>query len=443
MMDSILFTNLLFARLQMAFTLGAHIILACLGVGLPALMLAAEGAWLRTGDKEWRELARRWSRGFGLLFAVGAVSGTAISFELGLLWPGFIGRFGGVIGPAFTLEGFPFFFEAIFLGLYVYGWDRLGRIRHWLSGLPVALSGLASAFFVVTANAWMNSPSGFELAGTEVVRTDPWAAIFNAATPTQTTHMIVTAYMVTGFCVAAVYAWFRWRGARTSIIRKALYLGLGMGCLMAPLQVVVGDWSAKSVARRQPVKLAAMEGQFQTQKGAPLRVGGLPLQSQKRVAGAVEIPKGLSFLAYGDLNAEVKGLNDFPPDLLPPVAVVHLAFQAMVGAGFFLLGLAVVFALGLWRYPRFLRHPFFLLAVLASGPLSVLALEAGWTVTEVGRQPWIVYNLMRTSQAVTLAPNLGWLLAVSVVFYAVLATGTILGLVHLSRRSIKEGGYGA
>jgi cytochrome d ubiquinol oxidase subunit I len=203
-MEGILLDNLLFARLQMAFTLGVHIILACFGVGMPVLMLAAEGMHLRTGNKEWADLARRWSRAFGLLFAVGAVSGTAISFELGLLWPGFTGRFGGVMGPAFTLEGFPFFFEAIFLGLYVYGWERLGKTAHWLTGIPIALSGLASAFFVVTVNAWMNAPAGFEMIQGKVASTDPVAAIFNAATGVQALHMIVTAYMVTGFGVAAV-----------------------------------------------------------------------------------------------------------------------------------------------------------------------------------------------------------------------------------------------
>jgi cytochrome d ubiquinol oxidase subunit I len=251
--------------------------------------------------------------------------------------------------------------------------------------------------------------------------------------------MIVTAYMVTGFGVAAVYAWFRLKGDRSEANRRALWLALVLGCIFAPLQVVVGDFAAKSVARRQPVKLAAMESQFETQKGAPLRIGGFPLPEQKRVLGALEIPKGLSFLAYGDFDAEVRGLNDFPADQKPPVAVVHTAFQIMVGAGFFLLALAAVFAAGVWKIPKIPEHRFFLMAVLASGPLAVLALETGWTVTEVGRQPWIVYQILRTAEAVTREP-VAPLFAASLVFYFILSAGTVLGLAYLSGRKIKEGG---
>ena len=244
----------------MAFTLGFHIVFASLGVGLPVVMLAAEWKYLRTGDAGWRALARRWSKAFAVLFAVGAVSGTVLSFEMGLLWPEFMGTFGSVIGMPFTLEAFAFFLEAIFVGVYLYAWDRLPPRQHFLSGIPVAISGAASAWFVVTANAWMNQPTGFRLVDGNVADADPWAAMFNPATWAQTTHMLVAAYMVTGFVVAAVYAGARLRGDRTEYTSRALALGLTLGAVFAPIQIGVGDWASRMVADTQPVKFAAMEG---------------------------------------------------------------------------------------------------------------------------------------------------------------------------------------
>ncbi|MCZ6602299.1 MAG: cytochrome ubiquinol oxidase subunit I, partial [Planctomycetota bacterium] len=282
--------NLLFARIQMAVTLGAHISVACLGVGMPALLLFAEGRYLRTGDPIWKALARRWAKAFAVLFAVGAVSGTVLSFELGLLWPEFMGRFGGVIGLPFTLEAFAFFIEAIFLGIYLYGWDRLSPRVHWLSGFPIAISGVLSAWFVVTANAWMNAPQGFVLEDGVVVDADPFAAMMNPATWAQTIHMIVAAYMVTGFVIASVYAYHRLRGRDHSYNRRAMALGLALAAGMTPLQAVVGHAAAKMVARTQPVKLAAMEGQFRTEARAPLRVGGWPDEDSGNTPLAIEIP---------------------------------------------------------------------------------------------------------------------------------------------------------
>ncbi|GIW95159.1 MAG: cytochrome ubiquinol oxidase subunit I [Pirellulaceae bacterium] len=427
------FTDLLAARLQMAFTLGAHIILACLGVGMPLLLLYAEGRFLRTGDELWRILAQRWAKAFAVLFAVGAVSGTVLSFELGLLWPNFMGTFGAVIGLPFTLEGFAFFLEAIFVGIYVYGWDRLSPRVHWLTGFPIALSGLASAWFVVTANAWMNCPRGFTLQDGVVVDADPIAAMLNPATGAQTTHMILAAYMVTGFVVAAYYAWERLRGRDDRYQRRAMALGLALAVLCTPAQIAVGDWAARVVAATQPVKLAAMEGQFPTEAGAPLRIGGWPDQQARRTRYAIEIPGMLSWLAYGDVNAVVRGLNEFPPEDTPPVAVVHWAFQIMVGIGLLLLALSGWVVGALFRNKRLPSSRSFLWAVVASGPLAICAMQAGWVVTEVGRQPWIVQGVMRTAEAVTEVPGIRWMFAASLAIYALLGIGVVVVLRLLAR----------
>jgi cytochrome d ubiquinol oxidase subunit I len=427
---------LLPARLQMAFTLGFHIIFACLGVGLPVLMLFAEWRFLRGGGEEWRTLARRWSKAFFALFAVGAVSGTVLSFELGLLWPEFMGRFGSVIGLPFALEAFAFFLEAIFIAIYLYGWDRLKPWAHWWSGVPVVIAGAASALFVVAANAWMNAPRGFKLdeAG-KVMEVDPLAAMLNPATAPQAVHMLVAAYMVAGFLTATCYAaalLFPKLGGSDARARahnrKGLALGLGLGCLCAPVQIVIGDWAAQMVAQTQPVKLAAMEGQFETERGAPLRIGGLPNMDAARTPWAIEIPGALSWLAYRDAQAEVRGLNDFPEEDLPPVAIVHIAFQLMVGAGFALLGLALWTAWLAWKKRDFAENRWFLWAALASGPLAVLALEAGWTVTEVGRQPWIIQGVMRTRDAVTTAPGAWGVFGTVMAVYAILFVGTAAAL---------------
>ncbi len=432
--------NLMAARLQMAFTLGFHIVVACFGVGMPVLMLFAEWRFLRTADSGWRMLAKRWSKAFAVLFAVGAVSGTVLSFELGLLWPEFMAVFGSVIGLPFTLEGFAFFLEAIFAGIYLYGWERLGPRAHLWSGVPVAIAGLASAFLVVTANAWMNAPTGFELASRKVVSASPWRAMFNPAALPQATHMVIAAYIVSGFTIASVYAGSRLRKGESTYRRRAMALGLGLAASFSPLQILAGDWSAQVVAKTQPVKLAAMEGQFRTQPAAPLRLGGWPDERARATRYALEIPGALSLLAYGDRAAVVRGLDEFSPEDTPPVAVVHVAFQVMVAIG------SALFFLSVWAGVRALRlrdlppSRLFLLAVLASGPLAVVSLEAGWVVTEVGRQPWIVQGVMKTSEAVAQARGIPWLLAVTLGIYAILAAGTIAVLRLLAREGAQEAG---
>ena len=427
---------LILARLQMAFTLGFHIILACFGVGLPLLMLIAEYRYLKTKDIVWKTIAKRWSKIFAVLFAVGAVSGTVLSFEMGLLWPQFMGTFGGVIGLPFTLEGFAFFIEGIFVGIYLYGWNRLSPKAHWLAGFPVVVAGVVSAWFVVTANAWMNAPAGFQMLNGVVVDVDPIAAMLNPATPTQTLHMILAAYMVAAFCMASVYAAAWLKGKRDAYHTRALSLALWMGIICTPLQIVVGDWAAKAVAKNQPIKLAAMEGQFDTTTHAPLRLGGLPDEAAGVTRYAIEIPGMLSWLLHEDAMAPVKGLNDFPKEHWPPVAIVHLAFQAMVALGTFLL------VIGLWWLFAPKNFLFYFLLSF-SGVASIVAMETGWIVTEVGRQPWIAYGLMKTADAVTDSPGIVWVFAATLLIYAILFFGSFFVLRLLAGKPFPEENHGS
>lgn len=430
--------DLFAARMQMALSLGWHIIVACFGVGFPLLLLIAEWRALRTGDPIFGELARRWARALAVLFAVGAVSGTILSFELGILWPEFMGTFGPVIGLPFTIEGIAFFLEAIFIGIYLYGGDRLSPKARLAMLVPVALAGAASAFIVVTANAWMNQPAGFDLARyaeTGVVADiDPWAAIWNPATPVQTVHMLIAAYMVTGFAIASVYAVQLLRGRTDAYHRRAFTLSFALGALFALPQIAVGDWAAQFVADNQPIKFAAMEATFETQRGAPLHIGGIPVDEEVR--WSIEVPGMLSFLAQHDLDAEVQGLREFPRDEWPPVPVVHVAFQIMVAMGTFMALLALWFAFTLVRKKRAPTGRTFLALAALAGPAAVLALEAGWVVTEVGRQPWIVYRLMRVSEAVSHAPNLRVGLYFLIGVYALLTAATLYVLRRLAERPL-------
>ncbi|RCW46305.1 cytochrome bd-I ubiquinol oxidase subunit 1 apoprotein [Halopolyspora algeriensis] len=423
--------DLLAARTQMALSLGWHIIIACFGVGMPAITLLAEWRGNRTGEVAYQLLARRWARAMGVLFAVGAVSGTILSFEMGLLWPGLMGTFGQVIGLPFALEGIAFFIEAIFLGLYLYAWDRMPPRLHMLTGIPIVIAGVASAFFVVTANAWMNQPTGFELEQGRVVAVEPWAAMFNPATPPQTVHMILAAFMVAGFGMASVYAFAMLRGRRDRYHRLGFLIPFTVAAAITPVQIGVGDWAAHFVASNQPVKLAAMEGVFATERQVPLHIGGVAIDGIMRYA--LEIPYGLSLLAHWDPNARILGLEEVPPSQWPPVNITHWAFQIMVAIGLALLVLGV-WMLWVWRRRRAIPESrWFLRAAVLAGPAAAVALEAGWTTTEVGRQPWTVYGILRTAEAVNPAPGLvyGFLLVAAV--YLVLTVATVYVLRRLAR----------
>ncbi len=402
--------DLLAARSQMAMSLAFHIIFAAIGIAMPLLMVIAEWKWLRTKDEVYLTLAKRWAKGTAILFAVGAVSGTVLSFELGLLWPAFMGYAGAIIGMPFSLEGFAFFTEAIFLGIYLYGWNRVPPRAHLFAGAMVAVSGALSGIFVVIANAWMNTPTGFRLVDGKPVDIDPVSAMMNPAALAQTLHMTLAAYAATGFVVAGIHAFMLRRDPRNQFHKSALGIALTVGGVAAILQPLSGDILAKMVAQNLPVKLAAMEGQFATEKGAPIRIGGIPDESAGVTRYAIQIPFGLSILAYDDPNATVKGLNDFPANQRPPVAIVHISFQIMVACGMAMMGIAVLAAWRWWRARKkseaWLDSKWFLRALILAAPLGFMAIEAGWVVTEVGRQPWIIYGVMRTAEAVTPVPRL-------------------------------------
>lgn len=399
-------TDLLAARTQMALSLGFHIIFAVIGIGMPALMVLAERKWLKTGDPVWLDLAKRWSKGTAILFAVGAVSGTVLSFELGLLWPKFMEYAGPIIGMPFSLEGFAFFTEAIFLGIYLYGWTKLSPKAHWWAGVAVMVSGTVSGIFVVFANAWMNAPAGFEIVNGLPTNIDPIAAMLNPASFHQTLHMTIAAFATTGIAVAGIHAWMLRKNPHDVFHRSALHVALLVAIPASLLQPLSGDISAKFVAKYQPAKLAAMEGQFETERGAPLRIGGVPNEATRETKYSLEIPKALSFLAFSDFNAEVKGLEEFPETDWPPVAITHFAFQIMVGLGTLMM-LASLWVLLLWWRKREVAESRLLLTFLALlTPAGFIAVEAGWVVTEVGRQPWIVYGFMRTKDALTPMPGL-------------------------------------
>ncbi len=383
-------TDLFFARSQMAMSLAFHIIFAALGIGMPLLMAIAEALYLRTQQPVYLDLSKRWARGTAILFAVGAVSGTVLSFELGLLWPGFMEKAGAIIGMPFSLEGFAFFTEAIFIGVYLYGWNRLSPFLHWLSGLIVAVSGIFSGIFVVTANAWMNAPVGFKIVDGKITDIDPIAATLNPASFHEVLHMTLAAFVATGFAVAAVHAFFLLRDRTSRFHRSALGIALGVACVSIPLQIFSGDFSARVVGRLQSAKLAAMEAHYRTQTGAPLLIGGFPNDETRTIDYALHIPRGLSFLLTDNPNARVVGLEEFPQSDWPNVRMVHWSFDLMVAAGMTMLVLAVWSGWLWWRRRPLAGHPWLLRTLVAAGPLGFVAIETGWVVTEVGRQPWII-----------------------------------------------------
>jgi cytochrome bd ubiquinol oxidase subunit I len=425
--------DLIYARWQMGLSLGFHIIFAVIGMAMPIMMVAAEAAWLCTQRAEYLDLAKRWARGTAILFAVGAVSGTVLSFELGLLWPTFMAFAGPIIGMPFSLEGFAFFLEAIFLGVYLYGWDRVRRSAHLIAGVIVALSGALSGAFVVAVNSWMNTPAGFRVANGALVEVNPFIAMFNPAAGPQIVHMLLAAYAAVGIAVAGIHARLLLRDPSDPFHRRAFAIALLVGLPASLAQPLAGDWAGKVLARTQPAKLAALEGHFDTETYAPVRIGGLPDVNAQETRYAIEIPGGLSLLAFGNPAARVVGLKDLPRDEWPPVLPVHVAFQVMVGIGSWLAVLAL-WAGFLWWRRRLFDSRLFLRAMFWSTALGLLAIEAGWIVTELGRQPWIVQGVMKTSDAVTPMPGLVAPFMLFTLIYIVLAAV----VAALIRRTIVE-----
>ncbi len=400
--------DLLAARLQMAFSLGFHIVFACIGMVMPFFMSVAHFYWLRTKKVVYRDVTRAWSKGVAIFFATGAVSGTVLSFELGLLWPRFMEHAGPIFGMPFSLEGTAFFIEAIALGFYLYGWNRINPWFHWVTGVVVGISGLLSGILVVAANAWMNSPAGFDYIDGQYLNIDPIKAMFNEAWFSQSLHMCVAAFVSTGFAVAGVHALMILRGKNIQFHSKAFKIAAIFGTVAACLQPISGDISAKDVARRQPEKLAAMEAHFHTERNAPLIIGGIPDTANQKVRYAIKIPGLLSFMATGDFNGEVTGLDRVPKADQPPVAVTHYAFQMMVGLGMVMVLIALLYFIALWKKKQWLSRRWLLKLFVIATPLGFIALEAGWTVTEVGRQPWIIRGVMRTADALTPMPGIAY-----------------------------------
>jgi len=398
--------DLFFARSQMGMSLAFHIIFAVIGMAMPLLMVVSEGCYLWTRNPIYMELSKRWAAGTTILFAVGAVSGTVLSFELGLLWPKFMEYAGAIIGMPFSLEGFAFFTEAIFLGIYLYGWNRVPPVLHWLAGIVVAVSGVLSAIFVVLANAWMNAPAGFDVVNGQPVNINPIAAMFNPASLHETIHMVLAAYVATAFLVAGIHAFFLLRDPQSVFHRASCSIALIVACVSIPLQMLSGDFAAREVARLEPAKLAAMEAHYQTGTGVPLVVGGIPDDATGKVNFALQIPYGLSMLVGYNPATKVVGLDDFPRDQWPNISLVHLSFDIMVGTGSALFAVAAWVAWVWWRTRRLPDNKWLLRALVGCAPLGFIAVETGWFVTELGRQPWIIYGVMRTRDAVTPMPGL-------------------------------------
>jgi cytochrome bd ubiquinol oxidase subunit I len=417
----------------MAFTLGFHIILASIGVAFPAIMLIANYRGLRRGDEDALELARRWSKVVAVTFAVGAVTGTVLSFEFGLLWPAFTGRFGEVFGVLFAIEGIFFFLEAIFVAIYIFGWKRLKPWTHFWAGVPIPICGLGGAFSVVAVNSWMNQPQGYSPASGDVTSVEPLKVIFNPAVPYEVPHMILAAYLVTGFLVASVYAVGMLRGRRDRRHRLGLLIPLTVACIATPIQFAVGDTAARSIAKDQPIKFAAMECVQTTATHVTEYIYGRC--TADGVKGGIGIPGFDSFLVGWSTDTQVIGLDTVPREDRPPAnTMLHWAFDTMVGICTMLILLGLWLGWAWWRKRDFPQSRWFLRAVAVSGVASVVALECGWIVTEVGRQPWIVYNVMRTEDAVTKADGVWTTFMAVVLLYVALGAALILTLRAMSRR---------
>ena len=427
------------ARSQMAFTLGFHIILVPLGVSWAFMALIANWRAIKRDDRDALLLAQRWSKYMAITFAVGAVTGTVLTFEFGLLWPTFMGRFGAAFGIPFAVEGLFVFAEAIFIAIYIYGWKRMKPWPHFWVLVPVIVSGIGGTVSVVAANGWMNEPGGFTLSSSgEVTKIEPLKVFFNSAMPYEALHMVLAAYLVGGFLIASVYAAALLRGHRDRYHRLGFIIPFTVAAIATPAQMLVGDTLARWVYNNEPTKFAAIELVPKTSSDVPEILLG-HLTSQGEVKGGIKIPGLASWLSDPSTgkNTVVQGRNAFPTSSEPTineVNVVHLAWDVMVGIATLLFLLAIYYAV-YWLFRRRLpEQKVFLLFATVAGVASVLALEAGWVVTEVGRQPWIVHNYMKVTQAATTNGGV-WItfLAITAIYLAV-GVALVLIMRRMSRR---------
>src|SRR6266567_5979837 len=436
-------SNLIAARVQMGNSLAFHIAFVVLTMGMPLMLCIAEGLALWHKDPVWMAIARRWSKAVAMIFIIGAVSGTVISFELGLLWPSYTQFAGSIIGPLFAFEGIFFFTEAIFLGIYLYGWDRLSPRAHWICSFPIWISGLFAAFIIVTVNSWMNTPTGFVVQNGQITGINSLQAIFNPAQPYEVVHMILASFVGIGFGVATVYAIAILRGKRDAYHRKAMLLGMVVGLVSIPLQMIAGDAIARSLETQQPVKLASMEAVYTTSNDVPLHLMGFPnVPQQSWYTQGLVIPDGLSLMVGFSPDTPVQGLNsvpanDRPGDVLIPI--IHLAFDLMVLFGSFMTLVAFVFwIIFIIRKGKIPEYGWLLWSIILCGPMAFIAVECGWVVTEEGRQPWVIYNFLRTSDAVTTAPYLNFTFGVFTITYILMSIILIVLLLRLARQPLPK-----
>lgn len=425
-----------FSRVLTELTLSFHIIYATIGVGIPLMIMIAQWVGIKKQDEHYILLARRWTRGFVITVAVGVVTGTAIGLQLSLLWPNFMELAGNVIALPLFMETFAFFFEAIFLGIYIYTWDRFENQRkHLLLLIPVAIGASFSAVFITIVNAFMNAPQGFDLEGGQLVNVSPILAMFNPAMPTKVAHVLVTAYMTSAFVLASIGAYRLLRGSDHMYHKKAVFLTMKLGFIFSVASALIGDFSGKYLAEYQPEKLAAAEWHFETEEGAPLILYGVLENGE--VKYALKIPYALSILAHSTPNAEVIGLDQFPKDEIPPL-YIHYLFDIMVTIGMWMTGLSMVYLLGVWLKWGFILSKWFRWLVVLGGPLSILAIEAGWWLDEVGRQPWILRGIMRTKDAATTSGQVDTMLLLFAGLYIILGIGSVVVLLRMFRKNTVE-----
>lgn len=432
------FDSVMLSRMLTTLTLAFHIIFATIGVGVPVMISIAELIGIRRNDVHYLLLARRWTRGFTITVAVGVVTGTCIGLQLSLLWPSFMRIAGQAIGLPLFMETFAFFFEAIFLGVYLYTWDRFKNpIYHWLLSIPVIIGSSLSAFFITTVNAFMNTPQGFELIDGVIKTVDPIQAMFNPATPAKTFHVLVTAYLASAFVLAAIAALQILKGKQSEYIKKALHLTVTTAFGFAILTGIAGDLSAKFLAEYQPEKLAALEWHFETEKGADLILFGTLDEESKEVEYAIHLPKMLSFLSFSDVNAEVTGLNEFPQEETPPL-YIHYLFDIKISFAMFMTLISSLFVIfSKWRQ-NLIYQKWMLAAIILCGPISIISIELGWILAEVGRQPWILRGYMKVSEAATTAEGVGAMFWLFLSLYTLLAIITVTVLRNMFKNNPAE-----
>jgi cytochrome bd ubiquinol oxidase subunit I len=425
-----------FSRVLTELTLSFHIIYATIGVGIPLMIMIAQWVGIKKQDEHYILLARRWARGFVITVAVGVVTGTAIGLQLSLLWPNFMELAGNVIALPLFMETFAFFFEAIFLGIYLYTWDRFeNQKKHMLLLIPVAIGASFSAVFITIVNAFMNAPQGFDIVNGQLVNINPLVAMLNPAMPTKVAHVLATAYMTSAFVLASIGAFRLLKGSNHVYHRKALFLTMKIGLVFSIASAVIGDFSGKYLAEYQPEKLAAAEWHFETEDKARLILYGV--LDDGEVKYAIKIPYALSILAHADPNAEVIGLDQFEEDEIPPL-YIHYMFDLMVTIGIWMTLVSLLYVFGTWRKWQFVSSKLYRWLMVLGGPLSVIAIEAGWWFAEVGRQPWILRGIMRTSEAATTSGHVDTMLILFSGLYIVLGVGSVVVLSRMFRKNTVE-----